>query len=527
MPAGNAIMFDKLFRRERADSMQQQAEAILQDALSMPPMQGLGNVDAWLSDRFEKALQRQSGIRLLLGLDDLLRQLVQGAERTLLSIYTNPTKTTLLLQAALPFSSHLQSMYSQALQQEAATMAKHGGQNAALQSAIANCLFWSGKRFLLQFLQSPQQTFRWDQVQTLHEYAHKLEVGGLERLSGNSSQLPAVRRQLAYLLLLSRSLASDLNGRQTLLADRIVEQLSPMVMLSQHHSADTPFGLPGDNGPPTVSADRHASPPSSLQALYFGLGRCVTELQSLEQLLLQQQHVPARLDPNGEIDIAEALTVLRSLRMRWSGKQVTRKAKRIVASGEVRVIYEFPPIRRVISLRDQADKHHGHEPTQVKAHIADISASGLGLLLKPGEQWARIGRLVGIKQPDTPCWSVGIVRRFAAREGAAALIGVQVLAVNPESVRLVEKSADSKWERITEHDVYRNILAILIPGPDNKSFSLLTPGKVLMPGHEYGMALGSQTQEILVRDLLEVGSDFALYQATTATPHNPIPSISN
>ena len=44
-------MFDKLFRRERADSTQQQAEAILQDALAMPPMQGLGNVDAWLSDR--------------------------------------------------------------------------------------------------------------------------------------------------------------------------------------------------------------------------------------------------------------------------------------------------------------------------------------------------------------------------------------------------------------------------------------------------------------------------------------------
>ena len=520
-------MFDKLFRRERADSTQQQLEAILQDALAMPPMQGLTSVNGWLSDRVEKALQHQSGIKLLLGLDELLRQLLQQAANTLFTIYTNPTKTTLLLQATLPFTSHLQSLYGQALQQEASAIAKRGGQNAALQAAIANCLYWSGKRFLLQFLQAPQQTFRWDQVQALLDYARKLEVGGLERLSGSSSQLPAVRRQVAYLLLLSRSLASDLNGRQTLLAERIVEQLSPMVMLDQHHSADTPFGLPGDNGPPTISADRHAAPATTHSPLYFGLGRCVTELQSLEQLLLQQQHVPSRLDPGGEIDVAEALTVLRSLRMRWSGKQVTRKARRIAASGEVRLIYEFSPIRRVISLRDQADKHHGHEPTKVKAQIADISASGMGLLLGPGEQWAKIGRLVGVKQPDTPCWSVGIIRRFAAREGAAALIGVQVLAVNPESVRLVEKSADSKWERITEHDVYRNILAILIPGPDNKSFSLLTPGKVLMPGHEYGMALGSQLQEILVRDLLEVGSDFAHYQAILPTPHSPGQSLPN
>lgn len=512
-------MFDKLFRRERAESHQQKAQAILDDALAMPPMQGMSSIDGWLGDVIPKALEHQGGIKLLLELDESLRQLLRQGENALFTIYTNPTKTTLLLQTALPLATHLQRFHTLALQQEATPLAKRGGQNGALQQAIANCLFWSGKQFLLQYLQAPQQTFRWDQVQALHEYARKLEVGGLERLSGNVSQMPAVRRQLAYLLLLSRSLATDLNGRQTLLAERIVEQLAPMVMLDNHHTADTPFGLPGDNGPPTISAERHAQAPHG--PLFFGLGRCITELQSLEHMLQQQQQVPANLDPGGEIDIAEALTVLRSLRMRWSGKQATRKAKRIHASGEIRLIYEFAPIRRVISLRDQADKNHGYEATKVKAQIEDMSASGMGIALPPGSSWARIGRLIGIKQPDTPCWSVGIVRRFAAREGGAALIGVQVLSVTPESVRLVEKSAASKWEQITEHDVYRNILAVMIPAEDLKSFTLLTPGKVLMPGHEYGLAIGSETREILVRDVLEIGSDFAHYQALFTQPHQP------
>ncbi len=520
-------MFDKLFRRNTPEAFIQKALAIIGDAEALPAVQGLRSIDEWLSGAMDKSLQAQTGLTLLQQIDEPLRQLLKRGENALFTGFTNPTKTTLLLQTALPFARNLTHYFALGLQQEGAALARRGGNTALLQNAVAASLYWNGKLYLLQFLLAPSQTFRWDQVLALHEFAHKLEAGQLTRLTGGDSQLAQVRRQLAYLLLLTRTLARDLNGRQTLLADRIVEMLSPMVMLSEHHTAETPFGTPQENGPPTVTADRHAPPDANKRPLFFGLTRCIVELQALEHMLQQENHVPSRLDPGGEIEAAEALTVLRNLRLRWSGKQVTRKDRRINASGELQLIYEFAPIRRMISLQDKADQHKTVEPTRSKAQAENISASGMGLLLGKDADWARIGRLVGIKQPDTPRWSLGIVRRYAARE-QGGFIGVQVLSTHPESVRLVEKSADSSWEKMTQHKVYSNILGLMIPAAEGQPFQLLTPGKLLMPGHSYGMAIGGAAREIRISDLQELGADFALYLAHyVAAGGNPATSPAN
>lgn len=505
-------MFDKLFRRNVQDAHIAKALEIIADAEAMPPVQGLRSVDEWLSTTVEKALEKQGGLRLLSELDEPLRRLLKRGENTLFTSFTNPTKTTLLLQTALPFTKNMVNHLARCLQQEGAALAKRGGHGAMLQATVANSLYWNGKLYLLQFLLAPSQTFRWEQVLALHEFAHKVEATQVNRLTGGESQLAQVRRQLAYLLLLSRSLARDLNGRQTLLADRVVELLSPMVMLSEHLSQETPFGTPQENGPPTLTADRHATPDPHKRPLFFGLTRCITELQSVEHMLQQENHVPARLDPGGETDVAEALTVLRNLRLRWSGKQVTRKDRRINASGDVRLIHEFVPIRRMISLQDRADEYKTNEPTRCSATVENISASGLGLILGKDSEWARIGRLVGIKQPDTPRWSLGIIRRYSARE-QGGFIGIQLLSTLPESVRLVEKSHDSNWEKMTQHEVYSNVLAIAIPSADGRELRLVTPGKVLMPGHSYGMAEGKRLSEVRISDLQEIGSDFAIYLA--------------
>ena len=58
-----------------------------------------------------------------------------------------------------------------------------------------------------------------------------------------------------------------------------------------------------------------------------------------------------------------------------------------------------------------------------------------------------------------------------------------------------------------------DILAIAIPSADGRELRLITPGKVLMPGHSYGMAEGKWLSEVRISDLQEIGSDFAIYLA--------------
>lgn len=270
-------MFDKLFRRSASEGFIAKAQAMIADAMTLPPTQGVQRIDHWLADTVTQALTRQHALATLDDLDESLCQLLRNAEHALFTGAGHATRITLLLQAMLPFTRNLAGHYAQALQQEAPLLARRTGQVPLVQSAIAHTLFWHSKHFLLQFLLSPMQTFQWQHILALNEYARKIEPSPALRLGGTASQLGNVRRQLAYLLLLNRSLARDLNARQTLLADRMVELLSTMVLLGEQHSADTPFCTPLDNGPPTLSTDRHAPPDAQRPPVFFGLTRCITD----------------------------------------------------------------------------------------------------------------------------------------------------------------------------------------------------------------------------------------------------------
>jgi len=96
---------------------------------------------------------------------------------------------------------------------------------------------------------------------------------------------------------------------------------------------------------------------------------------------------------------------------------------------------------------------------------------------------------------------------------SSIVTGVQVLSTTPQAVRLQEKSDTSHWEQVTQHDVYSNILAMLIVGAADQPLRLITPGKVLLRGHVYGIPEQATHQQVRIGELQEIGSDFAIYLA--------------
>ena len=54
---------------------------------------------------------------------------------------------------------------------------------------------------------------------------------------------------------------------------------------------------------------------------------------------------------------------------------------------------------------------------------------------------------------------------------------------------------------MTQHDVYSNILAMLIVGAADQPLRLITPGKVLLRGHVYGIPEQTTHQQVRIGEL--------------------------
>lgn len=531
-------MFNKLFNREKPESRQDAALAIVTGALSQSTAQGLGSVREWLDGHAEAMMQKQTCIETLAHIDDALRQLLLKAEQELYQAHANLTRTQLILQAALPFCTVIANTTARAVAAEGPTLAKRSGQIGAVQSAIASFVYWAAKGYLMRFIGQPQAAgFPWVKIYPLYDFARKIEAGTLSKFAGSAtSGLGQIKKQLAYLLLLTRTLSPDLNGRQILVADRLVAMFTAFVQVADQHSADTPFATAQDNGQPTLLDDNAVVVASQQPAFYFGVQRCSTELVSLETMITMQHRLPPKLEEDWRLDIGEALTVVRHLKARWSGRQSMRRDKRIQAQGNIQLAYEFAPVRRLISLMENAAQVKTMEPTRTVGELENISQSGLGVILSPNATWARSGRLIGIRQAEAPRWSVGVVRRIVARTDGSSLAGIQVVSSAPESVRLVERAKVSQWERVTSADTFNNVLAIYAPKTESVAARLITSGNTLSVGQEYGASLVEGNALIKILDVAELGGDFVIYdcdvliQAPPADepaprPHSPPPRL--
>lgn len=505
-------MFSKFFTFGKTKKLLAQAGAMLDSAQSLASVQALQIVGVWLKEHQPTYRQRNIRLQLLEKIDIPVRAMLEQSLQDMIDAYANQARLNILLQTATPLSELLLELSKEALTEEAPALKGKSASSALLFSANSAYLYWLARSHAICSVRKPvSKEFPWPEVYARFEEAVRLMPAERGKL----------QKQMAYLFLLVRSLSSDLNGRQMLIAERLIQSISSFIDMGGKSSPQSALGVDYSKaGAPTLITQ---IPTQQGKGIYFGLDRSLMELIALENLLSSTNKVPSKFDPHGKLAVAETLSVIKHLKNRWSGKQVKRNAKRVNSEGSVQLVYDYVAVRRCLAQQEaefyQRTSAKTVEKTIVQCGLEDISATGYGLMLKANSQWAQVGMVVAIKQDAEHKWALGIIRRLILREGGKFLAGIQLLSTAPESVRITERAATSQWEQVTDVATWKNHLAILMePSPLNHNQLTVMLAKAdLKAGQIYSVQHASQQESALkIVHQQEIGADFIQYTCERA-----------
>jgi hypothetical protein len=514
-------VLDKLQRLIGRESRLDKAAAIVASARGLANVQAMQSLTEWLDQEQRRTAERKDGLMLLKHVDADLRAVMDEALESMVAAQSNHARMSLLLQTVVPYCAAVLGLYATALPRELPILGQSSGNAGVIQGAVANWLYWLGRDHVVRFVREPKMDrLPWNEIRPSVDFA--LRQGGsiASRIAKPDGEAGRLQRHLAHLVLLSRTLTPDLQGRQLLIADKIAQMLSVFIVMSEQHSSSTPFGQIHDNdNPPTMMTQLPTA--ANPKGLYYGLDKSLLELAALENLLITQGKMPPKLDTSGTINVAETLAVIKYLKARWSGREVKRMATRKRLSGTLSVAHDFGALRRVIVQATSGAQTKTVEHTVERCEVEDVSATGVGLKLVKHNGWAKVGMVVAIRTDNDRNWRIGMLRRVVTRAQGEVQAGVQLLCRDPESVRVVARAKVSQWEAVSDVQSWENKLAIYLrPEPLNDNQHVLITAKhELQAGMSYGVPSTRDGDHVLrVISLMEVGADCALYRCELLPP---------
>ncbi|MGQ5523167.1 hypothetical protein ACUHMQ_07880 [Chitinimonas sp. PSY-7] len=503
----------------RRESRLEKAVATVDSAAALPPIQAMQSLTEWLGHEQRRATENRDGLLVLRGVDAMLRKIAEGGLVSMLDAQANHTRITLLSQNLVPFCSSIMMLYTEALRREMVEQARKPSNMSLVQAVVGNWLYWTGRDHVVRFLREPKaDRLPWHEIRPTAEFALELsDKLGTRMTQKNEGEAGRLQKELAHLVLLSRTLSVDLQGRQLLIADRLAMALAGFISVSTEHSTATPFGQ-ADNtdSAPTILTRAPTRSKSEGKGLFYGLERTLMELVAMEHLIGGQGKVPAKINPDGKLDVGETLGVIKHLKNRWSGQEVKRMAERKPASGSLTISHDYVAVRRLIAAAQQKSTAKTHEPTVERAMVQDVSSSGLGLKLVQHTGWLKMGMILGIKTDKDTNWRVGIVRRAVTRAQGEMTAGIQLLGRHPESIRLTRRAQVSQWERVTEHQSWDNILGVYLrPESLNADHHILVLEKPELEVGKTYAAPATRDGDLSFRILSqqEIGADCVFYRA--------------
>lgn len=504
-------MLKKLLEFAGFPNLIKQVGEIMRTVERQGSTQALASLNNWLPDAAERCHSPLQQLELLNTASPGVNQIITGVQRELMEGEGHLVKSQLLLQHAAPLANWMRDQYRSQLLHALPQMEK-SGPPALWAQATANYLDWTSNAFILAFFMPPTPTdIEWPKIYSLYEPLNQMLGRSSTRLGRGDMLRQRVQHSLARLLLMVRSLSSDLGGRQTLIAARLVDLLYVHAQLADHFGQHTPYGTNvQDSNPPTLLDQ--SKPPQDKHKLFFGLEAVLPELLAMEKQLLAQGVLPESITVAEGQTLAETLNVIKHLRNRWSGKPVVRKANRSLVNSSVDLLAGLNDIHRQLCIVSGQTPNR-RAPARVNAVIEDRSATGYGLLLSGSIAWATVGSLVAIFPPELPRWGLGTIRRVAARPRNRVMIGLQLLATEPLAVRLQEKGQAAQWQLVDNLDSLDTHAAIYLPaGPLNgNQAGLLTEGRSLKTGSTYRARLPGQDLWLRIDGVLELGSGYVQY----------------
>ena len=183
---------------------------------------------------------------------------------------------------------------------------------------------------------------------------------------------------------------------------------------------------------------------------------------------------------DADAGVEQIIGVMAHLERHWSAERPKRQGRREEVSSRVAVVLDFPGIMQSVAARDAA--YAADEAAVELWGLENESDAGVGALVpvERSEQLA-IGRLVGMRAPDTQSWSIGVIRRMAARDAARRCVGIELLARGAQDVEVRDS-------RSGEHLAN----GIMLPSPagrsaDQQEINVLLPEHVFSSERDFEM----------------------------------------
>ncbi len=508
-------MLMKLFGL-RGGGRLEKAVTIIEAAKEQSPVIAMQTVSDWMTHELPGFAAKGALLELLRRIDTPLREVLERAFEAMLDTNNNQAKTALLLQAAIPMCDAVLEAYQKGLSEEVPTLSKKPANIPLIQATTGFSLWWQARNYVLRIMRrSDTKPPAWEEIQPKVEAALNLSGGVAAKIARPDGEAGRLQKQLAYLVLVNRSLTQDLHGRQFLIAERLANALAGFIGISTEHSDRTPFGADSAGSPMTLLTQAPTTIVRGGKGLFFGLEKSLSELIALEQLMLSQHKVPAKVDAREMLGVSETLTVIKHLKNRWTGRDIKRKYQRRPVTGEIKVAYEYQALRRLIAQTMTGVDTKTVEDSITICALEDASASGCGIVASHQVSWVKVGRLVGLRGQDEPFWRIGVIRRVIGRGHGKVFAGVQFLSFAPESVRLVEKAKISQWEMVANLQAWDNKYALFVRGSPltQNQHLLLTAQPELKAGSTYAIPNASDGGLALrVIAQQEIGADFVQYQ---------------
>ena len=390
--------------------------AALEDAAAwLEPLPGVDNMP--LERRAELALQ----------LDDAAAPLARRLARDYLTAVRNRSQEFRYWQAAMTYWRNLIAAYENCLERAEADPKGQALLNksflpllyARLLHAYGGLLKWE------QFRYGPVTGELWQAAG--HTYLRAAQARVSDRslnLYANWPGETSVEREYLKLLVFQTASMNNLLPLEIELAERLLAHFMSLFVLTAEAGSDNVYWVDAEQAQPPSRLLRPPRPTPGLR--YFRTGAAGQAMDMLRATIAQTGVVPAEVPLGGQYAAETVVRVLEHLAMCCSPTPPLRSHDRHQVKSLLAVIHG----REEILLRLEGDAGTQDGETWV---AEDVSLGGLGAQVSlVGNDWLKVGALVGMRPEGGDQWLVGVVRRFSRENNNIGAVGVETLGRTPK-----------------------------------------------------------------------------------------------
>jgi hypothetical protein len=292
---------------------------------------------------------------------------------------------------------------------------------ARLINALAAKLKWKRFRY------GPVDPEFWKKLGEVYLAAVDAKVAQKSLRLYAGSEETTIETEYLKVLVFHATSMDNLKPLEIEIAERFISYFMPFFSLIRELRPENVYWVDASKPlPPT----RLAKLPEVTPTLRFFNGtRAVEAVAKTMEQIRSEGRVPPGINLGAQYDVATVTPVLEHLALCWSPKPPMRSNARHRINSQLKVVNGLVAVHQRLS--EQASGKEGVETWL----IDDVSLGGFGAQVTvSGNDWIRIGALVGIQAEGGDNWLVGIVRRYVRTGPNQGSVGIETLSKTPRAV---------------------------------------------------------------------------------------------